>query len=300
MTNLATTSFPPPLFALNSTQLDFEKARDLVAKAPPIQVKTKSFFCKRKVPRVLLFDETDSTNLICQKLIDFTPLSEQKKLSNLCVVSKKQTAGRGRLGRTFFSPLGGVYFSFIWRGFSKKPGRVTALAAVALLCAAKKVFEVDCAIKWVNDLILNGKKVAGILCQGFAKEKEKPTFTVIGIGVNLVLGEGVPKEIAQTATSLLNREPTEKERELFIKELATQLYTILSSPISQRKASKEYKKHSILTGQKVLVKSVAASFPPFFATVLGVTRNFLLKVRTDDGKKLTLSSAEVTLHKEEG
>ena len=101
------------------------------------------------------------------------------------VVADRQTAGRGRLDRKFFSPPSGLYFSTVLRpGFpAEKYGLVTPFAAVAVHRALKKVCHVHAKIKWVNDLLYNGKKICGILSVSGTDLSGKP-YIVVGIGIN--------------------------------------------------------------------------------------------------------------------
>lgn len=101
------------------------------------------------------------------------------------VVAKQQTAGRGRLTRSFHSPVGGTYFSTVLRPTfpMTRFGRITPVAAVAVHRALFDLAGVKTEIKWVNDLLLNGKKVCGILAESGTDKDGKP-FVILGIGIN--------------------------------------------------------------------------------------------------------------------
>lgn len=100
------------------------------------------------------------------------------------VLADRQTAGRGRMGRRFFSPEGGLYMSLILDSAHLAPGQLTTLAAVAAREAALALTGESLEIKWVNDLLRRGRKVCGILAEGILGE-EGLQRCVIGIGVNL-------------------------------------------------------------------------------------------------------------------
>ncbi|MBQ8356794.1 MAG: biotin--[Clostridia bacterium] len=116
------------------------------------------------------------------------------------VVAKCQTAGRGRLSRSFHSPAGGVYFSTVLRPvlpFSQY-GRITPVAAVAVHRALVHVTGVVAQLKWVNDLLLCGKKICGILAESGTDLHGDP-FVILGVGINTAPVE-FPPELREVAT----------------------------------------------------------------------------------------------------
>lgn len=133
------------------------------------------------------FDAVSSTN----------DLAKENPLPNSIYIAKSQTAGRGRSGKNFFSPEGGLYFSFV-QDFVMGD-LPTIRAAVATTKVIQKVLGLDAKIKWVNDIFLNGKKACGILCE--TTEKNDKRFLVTGIGINWS-EVSFPTNIAQTAVSL--------------------------------------------------------------------------------------------------
>lgn len=118
------------------------------------------------------------------------------------VMAGQQTAGRGRLGRAFYSPGGtGVYMSVILRPIiaPSEALKITTAAAVSVAETLEKLFGVRAAIKWVNDILVNGKKVCGILTES-RLSGDALDFAVLGIGINLVAPEGgFPEEIQEIA-----------------------------------------------------------------------------------------------------
>lgn len=115
------------------------------------------------------------------------------------VVADTQTGGRGRLGRSFLSPVGGTYLSVVLRPSIPRAayGAITPMCAVAVHRALQKS-NVCTEIKWVNDLLFEGKKLCGILCEASDDREGKP-FAVLGIGINT--GDApLPPEIADIAT----------------------------------------------------------------------------------------------------
>ena len=121
-------------------------------------------------------------------------LAQQGAVDGTLVWAARQTAGRGRLGREWVSPEGGVYFSIIARP-SRPSAEIPQLSLVAGLAAAESIRQLtglSGAIRWPNDLLINGKKVCGILV-------ESKTAVVIGIGINV---SADPANLPETATSL--------------------------------------------------------------------------------------------------
>jgi len=100
------------------------------------------------------------------------------------VIARRQTAGRGRLGRSFSSPEGGVYMSLILRpAADTDPGLVTSCGAVAVARAIRRQCDLPVGIKWVNDLFIHGRKVCGILAEGVLDPTGGLTAIVLGLGI---------------------------------------------------------------------------------------------------------------------
>ena len=136
---------------------------------------------RREVGRVLhVLSSVDSTNRFARQLgLDGTP-------SGTVVAAERQSAGRGRNGRTFVSPPGGVYLSVVVRPQVPPPhaGRLTLMTAVAVCEAIEQVSSCHPLIKWPNDVLLGGEKVCGILLEMVAQE-DCVDFVVLGAGINV-------------------------------------------------------------------------------------------------------------------
>lgn len=174
----------------------------------------------RAVGRELLhFRELDSTNTYLKQLA----LQEAK--DGTAVIADHQTAGRGRMERVFQSPAGkGLYLSVLLRP-DLPPERflpVTALAGVAVCDAVEALCEERPGLKWPNDPVLHGRKLAGILTELVVGEDGKPVI-VLGIGINVSQMEGdFTPDVAHMATSLL-REGYQVSREALAAELLRRL-----------------------------------------------------------------------------
>lgn len=131
--------------------------------------------------RLIVLPEVDSTNNYLKTL------AANGASDGTAVLSLKQTAGRGRRGRSFLSEPGGLYLSFLMR--PQEPAEallhLTALAGLCVCTAVKQVTGMQAGIKWPNDPVLNGKKLCGILTElSVSLETQEPEYVVIGIGIN--------------------------------------------------------------------------------------------------------------------
>lgn len=146
--------------------------------------------------QLIMKESTDSTNL------DIERAAEEGAPHGLVAVAEQQTAGKGRRGRSWVSPPGeNLYFSMLLipKLAADQASMVTLVMALAVAGAVKRA-GLDAKIKWPNDVVVNGKKICGILTELFFK-KDGSYYVVIGTGIN-VNQKGFPEEIQETATSL--------------------------------------------------------------------------------------------------
>lgn len=137
------------------------------------------------------FSETDSTNRVA---LDWDDAPE-----GALVIADAQSAGRGRLGRNWQSPAGkGLYFSLILRPDEPNPARFALLAGLGVAAAVESIVEVPIACKWPNDILCNGCKIGGILCE------TRDQRVVVGVGLNVThTREDLPTRPIFPASSLL-------------------------------------------------------------------------------------------------
>lgn len=208
------------------------------------------------------------------------------------IIADHQSAGRGRRGRSFFSPRGcGVYMSVILKEnlSADKVGLLTTAAAVAVARAIENLVPAQVYIKWVNDLLINGKKVCGILTEGTPNGNGGYDFAVIGIGVNVCTAD-FPPEIDAIATSLLRECGEAPERAVLIAAILRELETVLSE-MDTGAFLEESRRRSAVLGKAV---TVIRGNETFAATAVAIDHAGALVVETDTGIK-TLSSGEVSL-----
>ena len=212
------------------------------------------------------------------------------------LIASAQTAGRGRRGRTFFSPDGtGLYISVLLRPTipAERAVRITTAAAVAAAEAIAQVMGKECAIKWVNDLFLDGKKVAGILTESALRTDGTLAYAVLGIGVNVVPpAGGFPPEIAEIAGAILPS-PIEDGRARLAASFLTEFFRRYEEITEEKPAyMNEYRRRCFAIGHRV---EVIRGEERYGALALSVDDDAGLLVRRDDGTEETLSSGEISI-----
>ncbi len=229
---------------------------------------------------LILGDCADSTNLKVKEM------AEHGAAEGVTIIVDRQTGGRGRLGRSFHSPEGGLYLSTLLRSTDSDPGRITCRAAVAAARAIESLCGAHIDIKWVNDLYLNGRKVAGILAEGVLASDGTLTAVVLGIGINV--GEmAFPDELQPIATSLGN-EGFSLTRE----DLAAAFLNELTAALVDPTAMEEYRRRNLALGRQI---TVVQGNQTYTATARSVTDDGYLTVFTADGTIQTLSSGEISI-----
>lgn len=214
------------------------------------------------------------------------------------VVADEQTAGRGRFGRSFLSPPGmGLYLSVILRPDWPPEWLplLTIFVAVAACDAIAAVAGCRPQIKWVNDLLMGGRKLAGILTElSLEGESGRVDSAVVGIGINCHAA-AFPADLAAKATSL----EAETERRIRRAQLAAALLDRFfdmaghGQPARYADDLARYRADCVTLGRRVLVSSPAGTRT---GQALAVTDSGALTVRFDGGRTEDLSSGEVSLH----
>ena len=196
------------------------------------------------------------------------------------LIATTQTAGRGRMGRTFVSPTGGLYLSTLLRPTSAiNPGQVTCLAAVAAARAIESLCDLSVGIKWVNDLYVNGRKVAGILAEGVFDSDGVLTAVVLGV---------LPTDLDAIATTL-EQEQGILTREDLAAAFLNEWERVWSAPPEE--GMEEYTRRNLVIGREITVVQGDDTYP---ATAVGITPEGHLLVTTPKGKQ-ELFSGEVSV-----
>ena len=237
-------------------------------------------------PAVRVFDSIDSTNTAAKAM------AANNSAHGEVVIARLQTKGRGRLGRSFCSPEGGLYMSIILRPTIRGEDalKLTAVAAVAVAEAIEKHTSHKALIKWVNDVYIGGKKVCGILTEASLKQDGGIEYAVLGLGVNLYTPRGgFAEEIADIATALDKDNLDENELAADIINLFMEYYHDLDNVDILNK----YRARQMLVGKKVSV--IRFDGEKRDAVAVGVDDDCHMVVEYDDGRQEAVFSGEVSL-----
>lgn len=236
------------------------------------------------------FDTTGSTNEDAkQKLAEGNP-------DGTLVVADMQTKGRGRRGRSWNSPKGdSIYMSLALKPafLPDKASMVTLVMALSVTKAIRKITAAAAMIKWPNDIVVNGKKVCGILAE-MNMDKNEIASVVIGVGIN-VNGREFPEEIKETATSLFIETAGEISRAQLIVEILKQFETEYEKFLAKEDLSlllAEYNSFLINRDKKVKILDPKKEWE---GTAKGINEKGELLVEADQGQLVEVYAGEVSV-----
>jgi len=239
-----------------------------------------------------VFDTIDSTNTYAKTL------AADGASHGTVIMAQQQTGGKGRLGRSFYSPKEGIYLSLIIKPKFDvtKSVLATSAAAVAVCAAIEEVCGEVAGIKWVNDIYLNGLKVCGILCEGIMDyETGQIDSIIMGIGINTTT-EGFPPELEGIAGAVSG----DYSRVDLTASVISKILDLMDS-IEDCEFIKSYREHSLVIGKTVNVFKGAYrinpddELPSRPARVLDIDENGGLVVLYSDGSRETLISGEISI-----
>lgn len=238
---------------------------------------------------ILVLDKATSTNALVKERAVYG-VGE-----GLFVVAGEQTEGRGRLGRSFYSPGGtGLYMSLLLKPYIKpeEATLITTAAAVSVCEALEAVGANNPQIKWVNDIFVSGKKVCGILTEASIDPQNGALdYAVLGVGINVYEPHGgFPADLKNTAGEVF----TEKRSNLRNRIAAEFLNSFLGyyKVLSQKHHVAEYQRRCFVAGKNVnVIKGETVKE----AKALGVTENCGLLVEFSDGERVILTSGEISI-----
>ncbi len=237
---------------------------------------------KAPVP-LYLYPEIDSTNTEAKRLL------QNGIPAPFLVVAETQTAGRGRQGKTFYSPGNtGIYMTLAAPMPSDNTDAValTCRAAVAVWRAVYRITGVTCGIKWVNDLYLGDRKICGILAEAAGTPDGVP-HVLLGVGVN-VFTRDFPGELQHTAAAL-SRE--QMDRAPLLAAIADELL-LACTPTDPAEFLDIYRRHSMVLGKDITYTKNNMTYQ---AHAVAITPDGGLTVRHPDGTEATLHSGEISL-----
>lgn len=202
--------------------------------------------------RIISLPETVSTNAVAFKM------AEEGAAEGTVVIAEHQTGGKGRLGRQWASPAGvNLYCSIILRPPIQPVAapQLTFLSVIAVARAVEKLTPLQTRIKWPNDLLINGRKVAGLLNE-MSAETDKVNFVILGIGVNLNMSaEQFPAELRHPATSLFLESGERVDRTEFARVMLQELDALYAVFLQEgyAPARREWLERSKLAGEMITV-----------------------------------------------
>lgn len=239
----------------------------------------------------IYLETTDSTNRVAREL------GEQGAAHGSGVVAEAQSAGRGRLGRSWFSPPGkNLYCSYVVRpdiDLQDFP-KLTMVAGLAAVRCLQQISTVPLGLKWPNDLFINSRKCGGILCESSTASGN--AFAVIGFGINCNLSPAdIPEELRETATSLL----AEGQARVDVGQLYSELRRHLLEAIAEFEEKgfahilTRWNAHDLFRGTQMTW--IREDRQPVTGISLGPDLDGALLVEDADGNRHKVISGDVTL-----
>ncbi len=230
-------------------------------------------------PRIVELNEVISTNDELKKL------AAAGEPEGCVMIAKRQTAGKGRGGRSFYSPEGGIYMSILLRP-KTKGFETTAVTAAAAVAVAKSIGK-HAGIKWVNDILIDEKKVCGILTEAVFDASAKPAYVIVGIGINCDEPEvGFPEEIKNIAGAVFK--PGEGDCEKLRQAVLDHFFDLYTS--GKTRIAREYRERCVTLGKRI---EFQRGEDLLTGTAVAIGDDFKLLLRTDAGKVIWLCSGEI-------
>lgn len=242
---------------------------------------------KNKI-KIEVLEKATSTNSLVKELA-----SESDE--GFVVVAGEQTAGRGRMGRSFFSPGdSGIYMSLLLKPEIKpeEAVQITTAAAVSVCTALEHLGVYDSKIKWVNDIYISNRKVCGILTESsFNSRANKLDFAVLGVGINIYEPEdGFPEDIKDIAGAVFSERKSDL-RNKFIAEFLNVFFEFYEA-LSSRNHMAEYKERSLVLGREI---NIIQGGNTRVGKAIDIDENCNLITELSDGTTEKLYSGEISV-----
>lgn len=280
-----------PVFAVKGKGYRLQQTLELLDKdqiLAKLNSKTVSLLSQLDV----LFDVDSTNRYLTLKSIDGAA-------SGYLALAEQQTLGQGRRGRTWVSPFGGnLYLSLLWR-FPFGPSQLACLGlviAVAVVKALQCLGINDAGVKWPNDIVWRGKKLAGILLE-MRGEVSGPSAVVIGLGVNIAMpadNNAALQGIDQPWIDLASIVNAPVERNKFTAIMINELFSVLNVfPQQQKDLLEEWQQVDVLNGQAV---EVIFADKVIEGVAMGINQEGALRVQAN-GKEMICHSGEVSIRR---
>jgi BirA family biotin operon repressor/biotin-[acetyl-CoA-carboxylase] ligase len=250
-----------------------------------------------------LWDTIGSTNTRAAEL------AAEGAPEGVIVLARHQTAGRGRLGRTWVSPVdAGLYMSLILRPQAPQSQipLLTIAAGIAVADAIRNVCDLKVGLKWVNDIIYDRRKVGGILAEMPASgnsstaAKLLPQAVIVGIGINVNLKqEDIPEELMHKLDSLARIKNSDVDANAVAAAIATAFEgtSELLSPSTSQQLTKRWRDLSITIGQMIVTENSERRLE---GKAIDITDSGALIVELTDGTRITLHAGEISIRTADG
>lgn len=242
--------------------------------------------------KICFFEELPSTNsYLKQKAME-------GEAEGVVVVAERQSEGKGRMGRTWYSPPGlGLYCSILLRPEFKvdKAALISIAAGIAVGRTIKKVCGIAAQLKWPNDVLINGKKVSGILSESTSTNKNIK-FVVVGIGLNTEHKfKDFPPDIRETTTSLAIVTGRRHDKQELLNNILFEfahLYGYLYYPDNIERLLNEWQSYCCHIGREVIL---TAAHSKLIGTFGGLAPDGSAIVKDASGDKIAVNSMDFSL-----
>lgn len=234
--------------------------------------------------KIDVYEKSISTNSLCKEKMD-------KGEDISLVASLMQENGRGRVGRKFYSPKNGLYFSFSYRPSDRIDNSLLTIAAgLSVYKAFLDNYGIEMQIKWVNDLIYRDKKVGGILTEASMNlETGLVDYVICGIGLNIENpDQGFPDDLKDIAGYIFDKLPDKFNPNILIAEIVKNYFTYIKDP----NLIEKYKNLSYNLGKRVYFTRGEKDYEGY---ALDINERGELVVDLDNGDKINLSFGEVSV-----
>lgn len=236
---------------------------------------------------IIQYDEVDSTNQLAKEQ------AENNAKEGTVVIAEKQVAGKGRVGRKFSSPKGGIWLSCILRPDLKPvlATRATYLSSLAIAKTIAELTNLEPKIKWPNDVLLNGAKVSGILTE-MGAELDQVNYLIVGLGINANIAKNnLPVTVQDRATTLYHELGQKIDRIKFVQHLLKFIEESYRQINDFNALLEEWKKYAYTLGKDVIVTS---SRNKISGTAIDIAEDGALILEVD-GQEKKVYSGDVSL-----
>ena len=219
--------------------------------------------------------------------------AQKDMLEGTIIIAEKQTSARGRLRRSWISPEGNLALSVVLYPKTELLPYLIMIASLAVTKAIKNTTGLKAGIKWPNDILINGKKVCGILIES-GVNREKKRFVIIGIGLNVSLKSNDYPEIAEIATGLESELGSNVSRDELLKRLITELDELYLLLPDKEDIFRQWQAQMTMLGEKV---QIICGEETIEGVAEDVSKDGSLKLRCENGKLKRITVGDVRLRK---